>query len=89
MKIRKFYADADILSAPTFWTFSAWQTGTASRYGTGERPPIKAGGLRSTPHLTTACGESNNTIREMWEIQVDYSERRRRTSAGPERSQQL
>jgi hypothetical protein len=34
----------------------------------GESPPIKAGDQISTPHLTIACGESNNTIKEMKEI---------------------
>ncbi len=63
VKISEFYADADILSVSKFVKFSAWQASTISRYSTGESLPIKARRLEATPHLTTACKESN-TIRE-------------------------
>ncbi len=66
-KISEFQEDTDILSALKFVTFSAWHAGTISWYSTGESPPIKAGRLEATPHLTTACKESN-TIRETQEI---------------------
>ncbi len=55
------------MSAPRFWTFSAWWAGTTSRYGTGESPPIKTGQQEAMPHLTTACTESNTVIREQYE----------------------
>jgi hypothetical protein len=45
---------ADNLSAPKFVTFSAWRTGAASRYGTGESPPIKAG----QPESNAILGDS-------------------------------
>jgi hypothetical protein len=41
-KISKFWADADIFSAPKFVTFSAWQAGTISWYSAGESLSIKA-----------------------------------------------
>jgi hypothetical protein len=63
-KISEFYAASDILSAPKFLTFSAWQAGTTSRYGRGESPPIKAGQVEAMLHFTTACTESNTIIRE-------------------------
>ncbi len=49
--------------APKFVRFWAWRAGTISRYSMGEIPPIKARWLEATPHLTTACKESN-TIRK-------------------------
>jgi hypothetical protein len=40
----------------------------------GESPPIKAGHRETSLHLTTECGTSNITNREMEETQVDLHE---------------
>ncbi len=58
--------------------FEVWWAGTISRYSMGESPPIKAGLKELIPHLESTCTRFNTSARK-----------RTRSSAGPERSQQL
>jgi hypothetical protein len=70
----KFQADAkDLACAKDFTILSV-----AGRYSTGESPPIEAGHLELLPHLESTCTQFNTS-----------TTKRKRPSAGPERSQQL
>jgi len=58
-KISEILPGANILSTPTFVTFSAWRASTISWYSAGESPPIRAGRPAATAHLVSARGGIN------------------------------